>query len=105
MRIPFFQQFLSLGDIWAKVKDTALTILKQIFVDGNLFGALWTYFKAVLGLFGLPPQLITNIIVKAAQALGDILANPIGFIINILKAIKKEASSSFPTSSNTSSAA
>ena len=89
MRIPFFQQFMSLGDIWAKVKDTALTILKQIFVDGNLFGALWTYFKAVLGLFGLPPQLITNIIVKAAQALGDIIANPIGFIINILKAVKE----------------
>jgi hypothetical protein len=89
MRIPFFQQFLALGDIWAKVKDTALTILKQIFVDGNLLGALWTYFKAVLGLFGLPPQLITNIIIKAAQALGDIIANPIGFIINILKAIKE----------------
>jgi hypothetical protein len=89
MRIPFFQQFMSLGDIWAKIKDTALTILKQIFVDGNLFGALWTYFKAVLGLFGLPPQLITNIIVKAAQALGDIIANPIGFIINILKAVKE----------------
>lgn len=89
MRIPFFQQFLALGDIWAKVKATAMKILKQVFVDGDLFGALWTYFKAVLGIFGIPPQLITNIIIKAAQALGDILANPIGFIINILKAVKE----------------
>ncbi len=89
MRIPLFQQFMEIGDIWAKVQATAMKILKQVFVNGDLFGALWTYFKAVLGIFGIPPQLITNIIIKASQALGDILANPIGFIINILKAVKE----------------
>ena len=94
-RIPFFQQFLELGDIWAKVKATAMRILKQIFVNGDILGAIWTLFKAILGIFNIPPQLVTNIIVKAAQAIGDIIANPIGFIINILKAVKEGLSRFF----------
>ncbi|MBN1301247.1 MAG: DUF4157 domain-containing protein [Melioribacteraceae bacterium] len=94
-RIPFFNKLLEVGDIWEKIKSTALKILKQIFVDGNLFGALWTLFKAILNIFGLPPGLITNIIIKATQALGDILASPIDFIINVLKAVKQGFSQFF----------
>lgn len=87
-RIPFFKQLLSVKDAWKKIKQTGLLILKQVFVDGNLFGALWTLFKAVLRIFNLPPKLITNIIIKASQALGAILAAPIDFLINILRAMK-----------------
>lgn len=94
-RIPFFNKLLEVGDIWEKVKATALKILKQIFVDGNLFGALWTLFKAILNMFGLPPELITNIIIKASQALGDILSSPLDFIINVLKAVKQGFSQFF----------
>ena len=87
-QIPFFGQLVALGDIWSKVKSTALTILTQIFVNGDLFMAIWTFFKSMLSLIGIPPELVTNIIIKASQAIGDILTNPIGFIINILKSVK-----------------
>jgi len=87
-RIPFFKQLLAVKDAWKKIKQTGLLILKQVFVSGNLFGALWTLFKAVLRIFNLPPKLITNIIIKASQALGAIIAAPIDFLINILRAMK-----------------
>lgn len=74
--------------IWAKMKSTALKILKQIFVDGNLLGALWTYFSFLLEAFGIPPKLVVSIIAKAATAFVEIITNPIGFMINLMKALK-----------------
>ncbi|MEN8180097.1 MAG: DUF4157 domain-containing protein [Pseudomonadota bacterium] len=87
-RIPFFKQLLSVKDAWEQIKATGLRILKQVFVDGNLFGALWTLFKAILRIFNLPAKLITNIIIKGAQSLGAIIAAPLDFLINILRAMK-----------------
>jgi len=86
-RIPFFKQLIAVKDAWEQIKATGLLILKQVFVDGDLFGALWTLFKAILRIFKLPVQLVTNIIVKAAQSLGAIIAAPLDFLMNILRAM------------------
>jgi hypothetical protein len=88
-RIPIFGQFLAIPDVWARIQATAMRILSQIFLDGNLLGALWTYFSALLSLIGLPPELVTGILSKAASALSDILTNPVGFLINLLLAVKQ----------------
>lgn len=87
-RIPVFGQFFSDPELWPRVRDTALGILRRIFVDGDLAGAAWAFFQAVLGLLGVPAQLVVQILAKAAQALGDILTNPIGFLVNTLRAMK-----------------
>ena len=87
-RIPIFNQLFSLPDIWEKVKNTALNILKQIFVDGNLARAAWTFFSAILRIFNIPPELVSGILKNAATAIGDILSNPIGFLINLLRSVK-----------------
>lgn len=87
-RIPFFKQLIAVKDAWEQIKETGLLILKQVFVDGNLLGALWTLFKAILNIFKLPVKLISNILIKGAQSLGAIIAAPLDFIINILRAIK-----------------
>ncbi len=88
-RIPIFSQLLAIPDIWARVQATAMRILSQIFLDGNLAGALWTYFSALLNLIGLPPELVTGILSRAASALSDILSNPVGFLLNLLRAVKE----------------
>ena len=88
-RIPFFGQFVGNPEIWAKMRNTAMRILKKIFVDGDLAGAAWSIFKAFLRLFNLPPELVTGIITKAVGVLGDILLNPFGFLINLLRAVKQ----------------
>ncbi len=86
-RVPFFKQLLSVKDAWEKIKETGLMILKQVFVDGNLLGALWTLFKAILNIFSLPVKLISNILIKGAQSLGAIIAAPLDFLINIIRAM------------------
>ncbi len=87
-RIPVFGQLLAIPDLWQRVQDFAMRILRQVFVDGDLAGAAWTFFSKMLELIGLPPKLVMAILAKAARAIGQILTNPIGFLINVLKAMK-----------------
>lgn len=86
-RIPVFGQFFSDPTLWPRVQQTALGILRRIFVDGDLPGAAWAFFQAVLGILGVPAQLVVQILAKAASALGDILTNPLGFLANLLRAM------------------
>ncbi len=83
--IPVFGQLLRIPNIWQRVQATAMRILRQVFVSGDLLGAAWTFFRAVLSLINIPAQLVTGIIRKAASALGDILSNPIGFLVNLVQ--------------------
>ncbi|TCJ12328.1 DUF4157 domain-containing protein [Parasulfuritortus cantonensis] len=86
-RIPVFGQFFSDPTLWPRVQQTALGILRRIFVDGDLAGAAWAFFQAVLGILGVPAQLVVQILAKAAGAIGAILSNPIGFLVNLLRAM------------------
>jgi len=88
-RIPVFSTLLELPDIWARIEATALRILRQVFVDGDLARAAWTFFSSMLEVIGIPPQLVVSILAKAATAIGDILGNPVGFLLNLLSAIKE----------------
>jgi len=94
-RIPLFQQLTAIGDIWGRIQATALQILQQIFVDGNLGGALWTFFRTMLNLIGIPAELVVQIIANAAQAFSDILMNPLGFFNNFLRAMWQGATNFF----------
>ena len=86
-RIPVFGQFFSDPELWPRVQQTALTILRRLFVDGDIAGAAWLFFQSILSLLGLPPELVIQVLAKAARAIGDILSNPIGFLINLLRAM------------------
>ncbi len=88
-RIPVFNQFTKIGHLWNKLQDTAMQILRSLFVDGDITKAAWTFFSSLLNLIGLPARLVTGILAKAASAIGKILKDPIGFLINMLKAIKE----------------
>jgi phage-related protein len=85
--IPVFGQLLRIPDIWQRVQATAMRILRQVFVSGDLLGAAWTFFREVLNLINIPAQLVTGIIRKAASALGDILSNPISFLVNLVQGL------------------
>jgi phage-related protein len=87
-RIPIFAQLMQIGDVWGRLVGTVMTILRQVFVNGDLLGAIWTFFRSMLELLGIPPELVLNIVSKAAQAITDILNDPVGFFINLLNAVK-----------------
>ncbi|MFK7868711.1 MAG: DUF4157 domain-containing protein [Roseobacter sp.] len=88
-RIPVFSQFAAIKNLWSKLQDTAMQILRALFVDGDIAKAAWTYFKALLGLIGLPIKLVTAILAKASRAIGLILKNPVRFLINLVKSMKE----------------
>jgi len=94
-RIPLFQQLMAAGDIWQRVQATALAILRQIFVDGDLLGAAWRFFREMLGLIGIPAQLLVQIVANAAQAFSDIMMDPVGFLGNLLRSMWQGASQFF----------
>jgi hypothetical protein len=87
-RMPFFQKLKNIENIWERLEAAAILILKQIFVDGNLRKAIWTFYSTMLGILGIPPQLVTRVLAKAAQSLSDILEDPLGFLGNFLKSLK-----------------
>lgn len=87
-RIPVFGQFFSNPQLWPRVRQTALNILRRIFINGDILGAAWLFFRGVLRVLGIPAQLVVQILAKAAGAIGAILVNPIGFLINTLRAIR-----------------
>lgn len=87
-RIPVFGQFFTDPSLWPRVQATALRILRQVFVDGDIPGAAWTFFRSILAVLGLPPQLVVQVLAKAAAAFGDILGNPVGFLLNLLGAVR-----------------
>jgi hypothetical protein len=92
-RIPVFSQLLDVPDLWKRVSGLAMTLIRQVFIDGDLAKAAWTFFSAMLNLIGLPPDLVTGIMARAASVLGDILRDPVGFLKNLLQAMKEGISS------------
>ncbi|MBL7813091.1 MAG: DUF4157 domain-containing protein [Bacteroidetes bacterium] len=82
-RIPLFNQLTAIGDAWTRLQTVAMTILYQVFVNGDLFGAVWTFFRSMLGLLGIPPELVVSILANASSAVVDILGNPLGFFVNL----------------------
>ena len=87
-RIPVFGQFFTDPTLWPRVQATAVRILRQVFVDGDIPRAAWSFFQSVLGVLGLPAQLVVQVLRKAATAVGDILGNPVGFLLNLLSAVR-----------------
>lgn len=88
-QIPIFAQLMQIPDLWGRLTGMVTTILRQVFVDGNLLGAAWTFFSNLLSFLGIPPELVLNILNKAATAISDILSDPVGFFMNLLRAIRE----------------
>ncbi len=87
-KIPIIAEFIELTEKWEEIKTAALTVIKQIFVDGQIGKGLWTFFKTLLGLLGIDPGLITQVIAKAAQNFSKIITNPGPFFKNVWQVIK-----------------
>jgi len=87
-KIPIISEFIALTEKWEEIKTAALTIIKQVFLDGQLGKGLWTYFKTLLGILGIDPKLVTQIVAKAAQNFSDIISKPVDFLKNCWGAIK-----------------
>lgn len=87
--VPFFQKLKAVKQAWDTIVATAQRALYQVFVDGDLLGAAWTVFKALLRAIGLPPKLVTTLINNALKAFTSFFQDPVGFLMNMVKALQK----------------
>lgn len=86
-RIPIFKQLIEVPNIWTKLKTVAMTAIRQVFKEGSLLEAATTVFRFMLETLKFPTQLLVAIFDKAAAALDLILADPVGFLKNIVKSL------------------
>lgn len=86
--IPILKSIIAIPNIWEKLKAQAMTIIHQIFKQGDLMGALVSIFKLLLTVMKIPLELVTGIFTKAANAFDLIMKDPFAFLKNILGAIK-----------------
>jgi len=87
-KIPVIAEFIELKDKWDQIRSAALTVLKQVFVDGQLARALWTFFRNLMSLLGIDPTLVTTIVAKAAKNFSDIISKPGAFLKNVWEVVK-----------------
>ncbi|MBS0029995.1 eCIS core domain-containing protein [Chitinophaga sp. 22321] len=87
-KIPVIAEFIELADKWPQIKAAALTVLKQVFVDGALAKGLWTFFRNLLSILGIDPTLVTTVIAKAASNFSAIIKKPLEFLKNVWNVIK-----------------
>ncbi|HEY9262012.1 eCIS core domain-containing protein [Chitinophaga sp.] len=87
-KIPVIAEFIDLKEKWPQIKAAALTVIKQVFVDGKLARGLWTFFRNLLSLIGIDPTLVTAVIAKAAHNFSDIIKKPGEFLKNVWNVIK-----------------
>jgi hypothetical protein len=87
-QIPIIGDFIVLTEKWDQIKTAALTVLKQVFIDGQLAKGLWTFFKTLLDILGIDPMLVTKVVAKAAQNFSDIISKPGAFFKNVWGVIK-----------------
>jgi hypothetical protein len=84
-RVPLFVALKEAAASWEAIKAIGLKVLRQVFVDKNLSGALWTVFTSAMKVLGIPAELIVEIAAKALEAASDVLGRPIVFLTTALQ--------------------
>jgi phage-related protein len=87
-KVPFFSSLVKIPDIWTQLRAFARTVIRQIFRDGDLAGAVMTVFKFLLKVLKVPIDLVQRVFRKAAAAMDKILDDPIGFLKSLLRALR-----------------
>jgi phage-related protein len=87
--IPFFSELASSPEAWQQTKAQVNTLLVQVFVNFDLIGAMKTVFRLVVRVLRIPLELIGQLLDKASQAWDLVLAKPLKFIENAIKAVLK----------------
>ncbi|WDD96739.1 eCIS core domain-containing protein [Thalassomonas actiniarum] len=74
-------------EAFGRIMNLFIDPLKRLF--SFIIKVLKKIIEIILSIMGFPTDLVVNIVTRAMQAFADIKRDPIGFILNLLKAIKK----------------
>lgn len=86
-QIDLFSELVKDDEAWKKTKEEVGRLIKLVFHNKDLVGAIKAAFFFVLRVFNLPPELLATVGAKALAAWDVVAKNPLEFIKTTLKAI------------------
>ena len=86
-QIELFQDLVNNDEAWKKTKKDVLNIIKLVFTDGDLKGALLAIFDLILRVFNIEKDLLVQIKAKALAAWDTVVKKPLAFIKNLVRSI------------------
>jgi hypothetical protein len=87
-RIPIFKDLLDLAELWSQIQADVMSIIRQVFTDHDLIGAMKATFRLVVKVLKIPLALALTVIAKAETAWDQVVAKPLDFLKNILRAMR-----------------
>src|SRR5208283_819144 len=76
-------------EIWGKIKQLVMGVLTDVFVNGDLGGAVERVFRFVLEAAGVNYDMMLGLIAKAASSLDEIIMHPVKFMGNLAGAVRQ----------------
>ena len=86
-QIPFFSELVATPEAWQKTRAQVMGLIRQVFRDFDLIGAMKSVFRLIGRALPIPGELVTQVLEKGAQAFDLVVAAPLRFIESSLKAI------------------
>jgi len=86
-QIELFEELGRDATAWQKTKAQVTGIVRQVFVDHDLMGAVKAAFALVLRVFNIPEELLGKIAAKAAAAWDVVVKKPLDFIKNTVRSL------------------
>ncbi|HEU5453042.1 MAG TPA: DUF4157 domain-containing protein [Terriglobales bacterium] len=84
-RIPIFQAIAGTPEAWAQTKQEVAAIIRTIFVDFDLIGAMKKVFSLMLRVLKVPMELLVAVLNKMGDAWDTIKAKPVEFMKNLFR--------------------
>ncbi len=85
-QIELFEALARDGEAWARTKTEIRALIKLVFKNRDLMGAVKASFRLVLRVFDVPPELLGELISKAFSVWDRVMRAPIDFVRNAVRA-------------------
>lgn len=86
-QIAIFEELAKDNEAWQKTKADVMNIIRLIFTNRDIKGAIKAAFHLVLRVFNVPLELLVVLARKAAAAWDAVVSKPIAFIKNAVLAV------------------
>jgi hypothetical protein len=86
-QVELFEELVRDNAAWQKTKAQVLAIVRKVFVNGDLMGAVKDTFALLLRTFNIPPEMLQKVAAKAAAAWDVVVRKPIEFIKNTVRSL------------------
>jgi len=86
-QIPFFSELAATPEAWQQTRAQVMNLIRQVFTDFDLMGAMRSVFRLIVRVLRIPIDLAAQVLAKGAQAFDLVVAAPLRFIENVLKAV------------------